>query len=250
MPVQDFINRYAMATAYTNKLSGLAFKPQSGLSATSGTVDWYTCPTGKRAAVMSFSYCLASGSGTITPMLKSGGIYYNLNSALTASTIGTSGLVNLLVLDANESFSTNQSSATINVWVSIMEYDSDISLKTIKLLSLVNGNNTIYTCPAGKSAIFMGSNICPCDATATLPRVVNYWNNSGGTRNIQVYHVPSGGAASSSNLILPNGPQAVTTGSFLTNQIAQNCMNVGDFIVINTDAATATQFTWVTVLEK
>ena len=88
MPVQDFINRYAMSAGYTNKLSGLAFIPISGLPAASGTVDWYTCPAGKRAAVMGISYCSPSGSASIAPMLKSGGNYYNLNSTQTATAIG------------------------------------------------------------------------------------------------------------------------------------------------------------------
>jgi hypothetical protein len=251
MPVQDFINRYAMAAGYTNKLSGLAFVPIQGNPAASGTVDWYTCPAGKRAAVLQINYCSPSGSASITPMLKSGGNYYNLNSAQTASAIGVAagGIVNLIILEAGESISTNQSTSTINVWISIMEYDSDIPYKTSKLLSLASGNNTLYTCPAGKSAIFMLSNLSPIAPQASLTLAINYSNNSGGSRNISVYHVPNGGSPGTSNMLLATTPQAVANGSFLTNQLASNCMNAGDTLVINTDASTATQWAWVNVME-
>jgi hypothetical protein len=237
MPVQDFINRYAMCTGYTNKLSGLAYLPASGTPAASGTVDWYTCPAGKRAAVMGISYCSPSGNASITPMLKSGGNYYNLNSTQTATPIGVGagGIVNLIILEAGESISTNQSTSSINVWISIMEFDSDIPFKTAKLLSLASGNNTVYTCPTGKTAIFVSDNLSPL--SASLVKSVNYWNNSGGSRNISAYHVPNGGSPGSSNQILVTIPQAVSNGSFITNSTVSNCMNAGDSIVIKTDAA-------------
>jgi hypothetical protein len=50
-------------------------------------------------------------------------------------------------------------------------------------------------------------------------------------------------------MLLSTTPQSVTNTSFVTNQLASNCMNAGDFLQINTDAATATQFAWVTVME-
>lgn len=249
MPVQDFINRYAMSTGYTNKLSGLAYIPANGTPAASGTVDWYTCPTGKRAAIMGISYCSPSGNASITPMLKSGGNYYNLNATQTATSIGVGagGIVNLIILEAGESISTNQSTSSINVWISIMEFDSAIPFKTVKLLSLASGNNTLYICPAGKTAIFVSDNLSPLSASTV--KSVNYWNNSGASRNISAYHVPNGGSPGSSNQFLPTIPQAVANGSFMTNSAVSNCMNAGDSIVINTDAATATQFAWVTVQE-
>lgn len=251
MPVQDFINRYAICAGYTNKLSGLSFIPIQGNPAASGTVDWYTCPAGKRAAVLQINYCSPSGSASVIPMLKSGGNYYNLNATQTASAIGVAagGIVNLIILEAGESISTNQSTSSINVWISIMEFDSDIPFKTAKLLSLSSGNNTLYTCPAGKSAIFMFSSTSPIATQSSLTMVTNYWNNSGGSRSISLHHVPNGGSPGTSNMLLPTTPQSVTNGSFLTGQYASNCMNAGDTIVINTDAATATQFAWVNVME-
>lgn len=238
-----------MSTGYTNKLSGLAYVPANGTPAASGTVDWYTCPAGKRAAVMGISYCSPSGNASITPMLKSGGNYYNLNVTQTATSIGVGagGIVNLIILEAGESISTNQSTSSINVWISIMEFDSDIPFKTVKLLSLASGNNTLYSCPAGKTAIFVSDNLSPLSASSV--KSVNYWNNSGGSRNISAYHVPNGGSPGSSNQFLPTIPQAVANSSFMTNSAVSNCMNAGDSIVINTDAATATQFAWVTVQE-
>lgn len=251
MPVQDFINRVAVCAGFTSKLSGLAFKPFAGNPAASGTVDWYTCPAGKRAAVMQITCCSPGGSTTVTPMLKSGGNYYNLNAGYTVSAIGTTagGITNLIILEAGESIATNQSTTNINVWGSVLEYDSDIPFKTAKLLSLANGANTLYTCPTGKSAIFCFSNLSPITPQAGLTLAINYWNNSGGTRSISLYHVPNGGSAGTSNMLLSTTPQSVTNTSFVTNQLASNCMNAGDFLQINTDAATATQFAWVTVME-
>ena len=197
MPVQDFINRVAICAGFTSKLSGLAFKPFAGNSAASGTVDWYTCPVGKRAAVIQITACSPAGSTTVTPQLKSGGVYYNLNTAYTVSAIGTvaGGIQQLIILEAGESISTVQSTTGINVWGSVLEFDSITSFKTVKLLSLSAGANILYTCPAGKTATFCFSNLSPVIASNGTSTGITYWNNSGGTRTVSVYHVPNGGVA-------------------------------------------------------
>jgi hypothetical protein len=251
MPVQDFINRVAICAGFTSKLSGLAFKPFAGNSAASGTVDWYTCPAGKRAAVIQITACSPAGSTTVTPQLKSGGVYYNLNTAYTVSAIGTvaGGIQQLIILEAGESISTVQNTTGINVWGSVLEFDSITSFKTVKLLSLSAGANTLYTCPAGKTATFCFSNLSPVIASNGTSTGITYWNNSGGTRTVSVYHVPNGGSAGTSNQLLSSGTASVLTAGFLTGQSIANCMNPGDFLQINTDAATATQTAWVTVWE-
>lgn len=252
MPVQDFINRCAVSLGYTNKLSGANFVSAAGRSAASGTVDWYTCPAGKRAAILAFSYCTSTGTATITPMFKSGGNYYNMSTAQTVNTLGvaTAGVVNQIVLDTGETFSTNQSTNTVNAFISILEFDSDIPLKTIKLLSLSSGNNTLYTCPAGKTAICCSSNLSGGIQSTLLSsnKAINYWNNSGGSRSVGFYHVPNGGSPGSTNQLLQTNPGTVSAGSF-SNTIMMNAMNAGDFLVVSTDAATATQWAWVTVME-
>jgi hypothetical protein len=246
MPIQDFINRLAV--------SNFSLKSANGRTAASGTVDWYTCPSGKKAAIIGFAYCTTTGSATVTPMFKSvGGSYYNMSAALTANAFGitTVGMTCGIILEAGETFASSQSTATVNVYVSIMEFDADAPIKTAKLLSLSSGNNTLYTVPAGKSATLLNGNLdirMPDNNSTTNQKVIQYWNNSGGSRSVAFYVVPNGGSAGSSNRILATSPASVAAAAFLISY-PMCTMNSGDFVVVNTDAATATQWTWVNVME-
>ena len=72
---------------------------------------------------------------------------------------------------------------------------------------------------------------------------VFYWNNSGANRTISFNLVPNGGSPNINNQVFPP-INPVATQSQSSNVIFGN-MAPGDFINLNTDAATATQVAWV-----
>lgn len=149
-------------------------------------------------------------------------------------------------MEAGETFSFNVSSQPLSVFGGILEFDNTAALKTVKLTTLTNGNNTIYTTPAGKTALLVTSG--DGGGTGTF----GYWNASGASRNVNLYIVPNGGSAGVNNqwaptATVPNG--ASWLGNVTNIALSGLALNSGDSIVVSTNAATATQVTWVTILE-
>lgn len=94
--------------------------------------------------------------------------------------------------------------------------------------SLASGDNTVYTCPAGKSA-------SPIAATSISVATFSARNTSGVTRQLFIYHVPNGGTPGAGNLIgaasIPNNTASATF------RLVQLDMRAGDTLVINSDGA-------------
>lgn len=209
---------------------------------TSGTVDFYTCPAGKKALItqtMGISSPIMTGGLQI----KVGGTYYNITAPNTGwGNIATNSFG--IVLNAGESLSfTVNSNAGGNLWARVMEMDISTPIYTARLLSLSAGDNTIFTVSPGKTAITLD----------TLGGVyVNgsgglYKNFSGASRSIKVFHVPNGGSSGTSNQYFQN--TAVANSSGVVVPSVPVSMNAGDSIVINTDASTATQWVYMTYYE-
>lgn len=209
---------------------------------TSGTVDIYTCPAGKKAfitQVMGISSPIMTGA----LQLKVSGNYYNFTALNTAwGNVSTNSFG--IVINAGEGLSfTVNSNAGGNLWARVMEMDISTPIYTARLLSLAAGDNTIFTVNPGKTAITLD----------TLGQVyVNgsggiYKNFSGASRNIKVYHVPNGSSSGTGNQYFQNTAVANSSGVVVPSVPAS--MNAGDSIVINTDAATATQWVYMTYYE-
>lgn len=209
---------------------------------TSGTVDIYTVPTGKKAFI-SWLYGISSSPGMTGSLnIKVGGTYYGLTGISTA--LGTNARLFVgMVLNAGESFSVIvNSNPGGNLWVRAMEMDISTPLYTGRLLSLSAGNNTLMTVTTGKTAMIIDSSGgCYVNASGGL-----YRNLSGGNRNVKTYHVPNGGSPGTTNQFNQN--TALATGNNLIVSIPTS-MGSGDSIVINTDAATATQWAYTTYYE-
>src|SRR5262249_13406811 len=127
----------------------------------------------------------------------------------------------------------------LNVWLTVVEYNASVPLRSAKTLALSSGNNAIYTA-SSCSAILLDQNLGFNNST----QGVYFINASGANRTFSVNLVPSGGRVASTNLAFPS-----TTNSSLRNNVTVvSCLDAGDSINLNVDTATST-YAWVNVME-
>jgi len=221
---------------------------------TSGNVDLYTPAAGKRALVSNFTvYNDSAGTPTGYPEVKVSATYYPLASvAATIAANTTSNIVFGLILDSTTTLAFNAgTTAVINVWASIIEYDATVPVFSKYVAGLASGNNTIYTVTSGRTGCLLSTTSSNKDAAFGLntgAKSVGYFNGSGGSRTITVNLVPSGGSVATTNLFgfsISTGNNALYAGA-----VGSACLSAGDFVNIATDANTATQFAWVNVIEQ
>lgn len=228
---------------------GLLVKPQfiSGLfsNIASGDVDLYTVPSGRAAIFTNGGGIFNSTAGSITAFsqIKVSGTYYRTGRDVVNSAGNSGNLITLLsVLNAGESFAINTTALGINLAIGIIEFDPSSPLKTYRVLTLSNGDNTIMTVPSGKMSKMLATNL---DDTAN--GVINYFNDSGASRNVIGYGVLNGGSIGSGsqrNISLPvsdNQESNYSTGI--------STLKAGDFVALNTNSGTATQSAFVSVIE-
>ncbi len=231
-------------------LPGLKFPSAFVSGAGSGNIDMYTCPTGKRAIVTYIiAYNTAGTSTTIFPNLNVSGTYYRIGGAGSVAAGGNGQVLNLsaptssvIILEAGEKIGVNTTQAGCNLFANIMEFDNTAPLKTSKVVSMGNGNNTIYTCPAGKKAVILDQWV----ALNLSLKKLYYFNNSGSSNSIVWYAVPNGGSTGATNQLQT---ETVSNATLSVRQGGGWMLNAGDFLVCNTPTGTATQTGWVNVWE-
>lgn len=253
MPTANPVNNLIYSPCGGIALSGAKFVQAFGFSlAANATTDIYTAPTGKRAIVYPAygANCSATPAGaTYQPKIKVSGTYYNIGASTTNAMLQLIlASSNPIILEPGESCAVNMAagSTTANTYgFPVLEFDSNIPLKTAKLLTLASGNNTIYTCPANTKAFILDVNLSMGSQTGLGQ--FYYANNSGGalTRRWNIVNsagsVGPGTSASLSASISSGGVDIAGTNSC--------CLNAGDFISLNVSAATATQSAWVNLME-
>lgn len=213
-----------------------------------GNTDLYTCPVGKRAIACEITVFNNSGGGITTffTTVKIGGVYYQTTSAGSIAGNNLQGSKSShYILEAGETIAVNVTSQPCNAWGGVFEFDNTSNLKSSKLTTFAIGDNTVYTVPGGKSAYVFPNTFLPCSGTAGT---FSYGNLSGGNRAITFNLVPSGGTPGATNAIAINAAVASPNTSF-NPTITGLSMAAGDFFSVNTDAATAAQFAFVTVVE-
>ena len=218
-------------------------------NAGSGNVDVYTAPTGRRALVMARTFRNEAGSATtIYAQLKSGGVYYRLETNVSVSAGNHDHEVEFpsIILEPGESIAVNTTQAGMNVWFKIVEFDARIPVYSAKLLALPNASplyNTVYTVPTGFSALVLDDALDPNLFTGALLIV----NTSGAARTYTWYVVPSGGSPASTNRISASGFSVSNNTRLVTD--AALTLAAGTTIQLQTSATTATQIAWVNVSE-
>jgi len=212
-----------------------------------GDNDLYTVPANKRGLLqMVVSYNHSGGALTWFVEMKVSGVYYRLTSLVSPGDQIFSQTGNaVIVLNAGETFSVNVSGGTgLNVWAQVIEFDDSAIIKTARLTSFVNGDNTLYTVPVGKTASFF--NTAGGAATYTTPSV-SYGNFTGGAAiTIKSFAVPNGGSSSVNNQTYP--ATSVSNGSAFFGP-ADICLGPGDSMVLNSTSNAAGQIAWINVLE-
>lgn len=245
---------------YVSNLKTVQINPAQ-ITAT-GDVDLYTVPAGRRALISGLFYYNHSGStASFQPKVKVSGVY-NIWSLAPAGTINNSNAVAFaagtqtsltlnppFILEAGETLAGNCSFQPYNVIASIMEFDAaNSALKTVRVSSPVAAPafNVLYTCPAGKTAYLMSNGLLIPTTVVCGP--FGYVNLSGGSRTIHVYLVHAGDSPTAANQV--SAGQTVTANSIGTQIPTISVgMGPGDSIQFSTDAATATQMAWLTVVE-
>jgi len=218
-------------------------------NAGSGDIDLYTVPTGRRAMAFGISQFHSGADTTGFSQVKIGGSYYRLGSNLTLTTTASQmqsspGFFNGYIAEAGETLAVNLTAAGLNIWFRIIEFDNTSPLRTVKkIASWSAGDNTIYTVTAGKTGLIF---ITPSTATATVQGSITVGNSSGSTRTYNGYLVPNGGSSGATNQFLNATTLTNNNGSPYS---LPACLNSGDFVVLNTDAATDTQVAFVTIYE-
>lgn len=209
-----------------------------------GNNDVYTVPSGRKAIVLT---CLGvGGTGTTVGMqVKVSGTYYPISASPISIGSGSSLLGMGTVLEAGDILSVNGvagGNTNCRCWFSICEMDISSPFYVARNLGLSNGDNTIYTVPTGKTAYTV-------DGFGNLYSgffLQNYFNNSGASRNITAYVVPTAGSPSSANTFYNTTATADGGTAFVWSRTA---LNSGDSLVINTNSGTSGQTVWVSYIE-
>lgn len=223
------------------KLIGASY-PRAFINTSSGDNTVYTVPTGKSAYVIAGrAHNTAGSSRTLYTGIEVSSTVYRMSSNISVGAGLDQDLQGGFVLNAGEKLIVNSTGTVVNISFQIIEFEKG-NLKTSRVLSLSNGDNTIFTVPAGKTAMIVNPSGTHIDNGAS----VNVVNDSGGALNYQVYNVPNGGSSGSTNLMSQStavNDNTRTDFSFATS------LDAGDFIVVNTSGGTTTQTAWVTYYE-
>lgn len=236
------------ARGITVPLPGATYPASFFVSVGTGDQDLYTVPAGRKALIcagLSSRFTNSTGGAiTATWKIKIAGSYYQiaaLGTSIAPAAINTGVTIanaQAIVLAAGNSLSLNSSAPGLSVLVQIVEFDANSPLATAFTLAPASGNNPVYTVALGKTGVFLGG---------------QYLNLSGGNRTLNIYAVPNGGATATSNQIAVAANTVTANQSFqglLPSLLTTFGMVAGDSIVLNLDAATATQLAWATYLEQ
>lgn len=226
------------------QLPGYKFKGVLGSNLSIGDNDLYTVPANKKAIIVTNAtraYNPSAGSISFYAEIKVSGVYYRTGASTTIAT-GVGSGANLLsqpmIINAGESISVNTSTtAGLNITTSVVEFDSISPFSIARILSLANGDNSLYTVTSGKSG---------CIIANGLLGAVSVFNGSGSSVNLIVYDVPSGGSSGSTNQLFASTALAnVTATTFNTSATFSS----GDSLVVNSNSGTAGQVAWVNYFE-
>lgn len=251
MPVQNAINNSAVAFPGSVTVSGHNYVKAYASGIGSGDTDLYTAPPGKRAYVFQANLMNNTVTSTnVTYEIKVSSVYYPISIVYSAGSSSQEYDFPNIILEPGESFSINCSAnAQLNAWINIFEYDSTSAIYTSKVLTLSNGDNTIYTVPSGKTSYILGlSGSLVFPSVYFLKSSFNIINFSGSTNDYLAYCVSSGDVPSSSNSLITyaypvSGSQIFNIPNFFAT------LSQGDYFVVNTNSGSAGQTAYVNVME-
>ncbi len=232
-------------------LRGATFPRVFGIQLATGDNDVYTVPTGRRAIVFGVRvFNTSAGNISWFVQQKVSSTYYRMSATLTTAT-NLSGTQSQCchMLEAGDSLSVNSTTTNgLNVIGHVIEFDAACPVKQGRKLGLTTGDNTVYTCPAGKTAMMIGFTN---DASNQLLSVMcgdgtGFFIADGSTRSITGNYVPNGGSPATTNRILSALSVAASDRGLLP--FVGN-LSAGDSYSVNVDVGNAAQSAYVFVVE-
>lgn len=244
----DTAQKYVLAALPT--LTGVAVTPVPVTALAATDNDLYTVPVGKRAIIVGASYNSSGSSVTLIIQVKISGTYYRLaanivNTTLTNSILSTGHLI----LEAGDTYSINASATGVNANLTVYTFDSTNPWKSARIISFVSGDNTVYTCPAGKVAYLAAAAAYGLVSTASMSTSPFVANMTGGNVNYIWNIVPSGGSPGVSNKMAQNLTVATGAVAVMGTTVNPFSLSAGDFLSLNSNS-TGQQIAWVNVFEK
>ncbi len=235
--IQNAIDQLFYTACGGQGLPGITYINANQVVSASGQNQIYTVPAGRRALISRVD-CNAQSSVSAGVCFNNGGSYFPGGGSAVSLTAGTpQNLMTTLplILDAGEILSVVlQSALSVNVWPQIIEFDASAPLKSGKFLNCANGNNLVYTVPAGKTMIALDRSLNHGGILTTG------FGQMSSTTQMYWMVVPNGQSPAStfriSNTVTPSG------GATLAGAIAQSntrfpSLNPGDMIYINASNA-------------
>jgi hypothetical protein len=233
--------------AFGANVTGLTMSAIRIENAPSGDNDLFTVPAGSRAFVIYNDFNTAGTTTTYITKVKISGVYYQQSSSGTRATLtgGATGFSGL-ALEAGQTFAINYSQSGMNLVGTAFVFPNTSPIKTALVTSLASGDNTVYTCPAGKKAtVLLGASQILGSSNAAIIGVVN---NSGGSLNYFYNIVASGGSPGTANKFVPT--TAIGNGAGGNFGALNNwTLNAGDYVSVNASGPSA-GIAWVTVQEN
>jgi hypothetical protein len=219
-----------------------------------GDIDLYTVPAGKRALVECQVWNSTASSISYFAEVKIGATYYPLSAKQTlANTAGENANAFPLypiVLEAGQKVAINTTGTGLNVTGTVYLFDNTGNLKSAVITTFIAGDNTVYTCPAGKTSYLVHGPASLGSTAATVPFIFGM-NGAGATIAYKWNVVASGGSPGTSNQITISISSAATAGNPITfGRNVSAAFTPGDFISVNSGANTAGQIAWVNVVEQ
>lgn len=230
-------------------MTGARFVRVAGSNLSTGNNDLYTVPAGKRALFLSGVTYQASGSTiTIFPEVKISGTYYRLGTATavstTVATILSGAAAGGYIAEAGEILAVNSITANgLNIWYNVVEFDNTVPLRTVKLLGLATGDQTLYTVPVNTTMIpyRTGGGTGGWGDLITIIIATN-----GATPTITGNICSSGTTPGTGNKVYPSTAMTANTKN---NGFGVPSLSAGDFVNVNSSGTDATTMTWMNVYE-
>lgn len=212
--------------------------------------DLGTVPAGKCWIVLTETIeNTSAGSITFTPLVNVGGTYYPGGAAVTlASAANTSvafGFNHMLTAGDKLAITTTTTNG-LNVSLAILEFEAAANPHIVlaRLTTTMNTTPvTLYTCPAGKTAVLLPLTFSLGGGSGGFIRVVA---DSGSSRSYNCYLVPSGQTAGPTYRVGHKNSVAAGTGDAVS---IAGALGAGDFLAVDTSNAAAGQMAWAVLME-
>lgn len=212
-----------------------------------GDNDIYTVPANRRAIISGgviSNFTGGGGSVAAFAEIKHNGVYYRASGTANAADQNIAfpaAPIPGLLLEAGDTFAVNAATTSGGyATFEIIEFSASSALKSSNTYGLSNGNNTVYTCPPGKTAkpftfgaayttrssLYVSTGAV--GAGASIISVVK----SGGTPVVRV------GSGS------PSAPNTIVSNLFYCGTVAS-----GDSFVLNVTTGDSAQAAFLSVIE-